>query len=109
MTDPSQIVQVVGALLVLAGFTAVQAGRMAPTQWSYLWLNAVGSSVLAVLALLGSDWGFLLLEGVWAIVSWWSMAQKARHRGGRSDRATVPGDSTEGCPDDHGERSVHRQ
>ena len=32
-------------------------------------LNAVGSSALAVEALISSEWGFLLLEGVWALVS----------------------------------------
>ena len=34
-------------------------------------LNFVGSAVLAVLALLDEDWGFVLLEVVWALVSAW--------------------------------------
>ncbi|HET8601444.1 MAG TPA: hypothetical protein VFL99_14035 [Segeticoccus sp.] len=109
MADPSQIIQVVGALLVLAGFAAVQANRMSPTQWSYLWLNALGSSALAVLAWLGRDWGFLLLEGVWALVSWWSMGRKVAHRGDGRGHATVQEDTTEGQADGHRERSVHRQ
>jgi len=32
-------------------------------------LNLVGSGTLAVQAAVTSQWGFLLLEGVWAIVS----------------------------------------
>ena len=31
--------------------------------------------ILTVVALIGSDWGFLLLQGVWAIVSAWSLVR----------------------------------
>ncbi len=64
-----QIVQVLGSLLILAGFVAAQRGRLSPTSRTYLVLNLVGSAVLAVDALRGHQWGFLLLEGVWAVVS----------------------------------------
>jgi hypothetical protein len=63
------IVQVVGSLLVLAGFGLAQFGVIDMKSRSYLVLNVVGSSVLAVEAIVGHQWGFLLLEGVWAIVS----------------------------------------
>jgi hypothetical protein len=36
---------------------------------AYLLLNLVGSAVLAVIAFAEERWGFLLLEGVWSIVS----------------------------------------
>ena len=64
-----QLVQVVGALLILTAFAAVQFERMRPDSRLYLALNLVGSAILAVLALIGSQWGFVLLESVWAIVS----------------------------------------
>ena len=68
-----QLVQIVGALLILAAFAAVQFDRMRPDSRLYLALNLVGSAILAVLAWHESQWGFLLLEGVWAIVSAWGL------------------------------------
>jgi hypothetical protein len=42
--------------------------------------NAVGSATLAATAVIGREWGFILLEGVWALVSVWSIARKAAGR-----------------------------
>lgn len=71
-----QLVQVVGAVLILVAFTLAQFGRMRPDSALYLWLNLVGSAILAVLAALGPNWGFLLLEGAWALVSAWSLYRR---------------------------------
>lgn len=68
-----QVIQIVGALLILAAFTAVQVDRMRPDSRLYLTLNLIGSAILAVLAVIGQQWGFVLLEGVWAIVSAWGL------------------------------------
>jgi hypothetical protein len=76
-----QVVQVVGALLILAAFAAVQFDRMRPDSRLYLALNLAGSAILAVLALIGSQWGFVLLETVWAIVSAWGLAVALRAAG----------------------------
>ena len=76
-----QTIQVAGALMILAAFVLVQLRRLEPSTWAYLWLNFVGSAVLAVDAFLGGEIGFLLLEGVWAVVSLWGLATKARGGG----------------------------
>lgn len=63
------VIQIVGSLLVLAGFALAQWGVFDQKSLWYLILNAVGSTVLAINAVFEQQWGFLLLEGVWAIVS----------------------------------------
>ncbi len=63
------IVQIIGSVLILIGFGLAQLGWLDVKSPVYLVVNIIGSGILAVDALLGQQWGFLLLEGVWAIVS----------------------------------------
>jgi hypothetical protein len=78
-----QVVQIAGALLILAAFAALQAGKVGANSRLYLLLNLIGSAILAVLALYEDQWGFLLLESAWAVVSAWSLiGQMRRPRSG---------------------------
>lgn len=67
------VLQVIGAVLILIPFAALQFGRMSSASAAYLWLNLVGSGLLAALALRDQQWGFLLLEGIWALVAAWGL------------------------------------
>jgi hypothetical protein len=75
-----QILQIAGALLILAAFGASQRDVMSPHSRVYLVLNLAGSVILTGVALHDSDWGFFLLEVVWAIVSAWGLVQVLRGR-----------------------------
>ena len=80
-----QLIQVGGALFILAAFSAAQFGHLNAHSRSYLTLNLVGSSILTYDALHGQEWGFFILEFVWALVSAWGLFGMARRRpsGGR--------------------------
>jgi hypothetical protein len=64
-----QIVQIVGAVLILAGFVLTQGNLLDADSLLYLILNLAGAAILAVLAFQTQRWGFVLLEVVWALVA----------------------------------------
>ncbi len=70
-----QLIELVGAVLILSAFVLSQLGRLATTSPTYVVLNLAGSGVLAVVAAVDGDLGFLLLEGVWALVSAYSIGR----------------------------------
>jgi hypothetical protein len=76
----SQIVQVAGAVAILVPFVLAQFRVLGTQSLLYILLNFVGSAVLASLALQGRQWGFVLLEGTWALVSLWGLITLARPR-----------------------------
>jgi hypothetical protein len=73
-----QLIQVAGALAILAAFALAQLELLDLRSYAYLTLNLVGASVLAVLAYHERQWGFLLLETVWAAVSAWALLGATR-------------------------------
>jgi len=70
---PLQVIQVFGSLFILSAFALQQAGRLRADAVAYLAANLLGSAILAVLAAIEVQWGFLLLETVWGIVSLYSL------------------------------------
>jgi hypothetical protein len=63
------LLQVVGAVGILIPYVWSLLGSLSPRTIGYLVSNMIGASLLAVLAFVGQDWGFLLLEFSWAMVA----------------------------------------
>jgi hypothetical protein len=63
------LIEIGGSLLILSAFAGAQMGRLDGRSLPYLLPNLAGSAVLAAIALGHRSWGFLLLEGTWAVVS----------------------------------------
>ena len=77
-----QILSFIAALLILIAYVGHQIKRMDAQRSLYNVLNAAGSGVLAWAALHPLQWGFLVLEGTWCVVSVAAMV--------RAWRKTVP-------------------
>ena len=75
-----QVVQLAGAVLILAAFLLSQQHRLETDSATYLALNAAGAGLLAVVAVLDRDLGFTLLEGVWTVVSTKGLLTASRGR-----------------------------
>ncbi|WP_019971601.1 hypothetical protein [Mycobacterium sp. 141] len=79
--------QFVGALGILTPFTLMQFRRWSTRSWPYLALNFAGASVLTWLAAVESQWGFVILQGVWALVALIGLIRRAATRNTQSEAA----------------------
>ena len=88
--DTLNVLEILGALLILGAFGGSQLGRLNAHGTPYLLLNVVGAGVLAAIAAVGRSWGFLLLEGTWCVVSIVSLVAQLRRRDAAALRAAPP-------------------
>jgi hypothetical protein len=64
-----QAISVAGSLLILAAYAGHQRGLIDRTHSAYNWMNFIGALVLTVIAFRAQQWGFVLLEGAWTVIS----------------------------------------
>ena len=89
MWSSIQLVSVLGSLLVLVAYMARQFGYLSAKGLANSYANIVGSGILAAVATLEAQWGFLLLEGAWAAVSLVAVVkQRAKANTHRERRAS---------------------
>ncbi len=69
--------QFIGALGILVPFALMQVRRTTAHSWLYLGSNLAGSTVLTWLALIESQWGFVILQGVWALAALAGLVHRA--------------------------------
>jgi hypothetical protein len=73
-----QVASLIGAALILVAYAAHQAGRMSRDTPAYHVVNAAGGALLLVVAVAARQAGFIVLEGVWTVIS---LAALLRGRG----------------------------
>jgi len=73
-----QIVSLVGAALILTAYVGLQRGWWPAQSAGYHWANFLGALFLSVVAVWDRRIGFVILEGVWALVSLWSIVAPPR-------------------------------
>ena len=68
-----QLISFLGALLILIAYVGHQLGWVNARGAAYNIFNATGSAILAWIAFHPFQVGFVVLEGVWTIVSIWAL------------------------------------
>jgi hypothetical protein len=79
----SQALQIAAGVIVVSAFAASQLRLMDPFRFPYLAMNFVGTGVLAAVALSLEQFGFVLTNGVWAVVSLLGLLRLAWTRANR--------------------------
>ena len=64
-----QVISIVGALMVLGAYFAYQRGWMGRADRLYSFLNFAGAGLLTWVAIADRRWGFVLVEGMWSLMS----------------------------------------
>ena len=75
-------IEIAGAIMILAAFALNQFRGLDRHGYPYLLLNLAGAATLSVLAATHQQWGFLLLQAVWAIVALRGLVAGVRPRQG---------------------------
>ena len=73
-----QVVSLTGAIVILTAFAAQQFQRLSSETRTYQSLNLIGGFCLFVAALEARQYGFILMEGSWTIISAWGLWRLAR-------------------------------
>jgi hypothetical protein len=75
-----QLVSLAGAIVILIAYAAHQFRRLSSETRTYQSLNLIGGFCLFVAALDARQYGFILMEGSWTIISAWGLWRMRRRR-----------------------------
>jgi hypothetical protein len=74
--NTSDLIGTVGVTLLLAAFLLSLLGRLQKTSLAYILMNFIGASVACLASVLIDYPPFIILEGVWALVSLAALVRK---------------------------------
>ena len=78
-----QLVSLIGALMVLGAYAALQRRWLRADDPRYNLLNFAGAALLTWVALEDRRWGFVMLEGAWALLSLVPLLRRGKRESGR--------------------------
>jgi len=81
----AQLIQIVGALLNMGAFALLHFEIAPSSALRYLIPNWLGSVLLVMSAYVDRQWGFLMLEAAWVVVTGYAIAARVS---GRQSRTT---------------------
>jgi hypothetical protein len=79
----AQLIQIVGALLNMGAFALLHFEIAPSSALRYLIPNWLGSVLLVISAYADHQWGFLMLEGAWVLVTGYAITARIRGRQSR--------------------------
>jgi hypothetical protein len=68
-----QLISIVGAVVILSAYAAQQMKKLQAESVAYQLMNFVGGTCLCVAAVAAQQYGFIILEGTWAVLSAWGL------------------------------------
>ena len=77
-----QFISVVGAAMVLGAYFAYQRGIMGKESRWFNVLNFVGAALVTVAAVAARQWGIVLLEATWSLLSLHALLRQVSSRRG---------------------------
>jgi hypothetical protein len=80
----AQLIQIIGALLNMGAFALLHFEIAPSSALRYLIPNWVGSVLLVGSAYVDHQWGFLMLEAAWVLVTGYAIAARMTGRESRS-------------------------
>jgi len=73
-----QALSFIGAMMILVAYTGQQMKWMDPRSLLYNLLNIIGSAILCYIAFFPFKLGFVVLEGVWVLISIFAIIRNRR-------------------------------
>jgi hypothetical protein len=73
-----QLISLLGAVVILGAYAALQSQKLQSETAAYQALNALGGALLCATAVAERQYGFILLEGAWTVLSLWGLARVLR-------------------------------
>ncbi|MGH8015079.1 MAG: CBU_0592 family membrane protein [Candidatus Zixiibacteriota bacterium] len=68
-----QVLSIGAAITILAAYAGLQLGYLDNKRPLFNWVNLIGAIILCIVAFRAAQWGFVILEATWGIISLWPL------------------------------------